>query len=294
VKFLIYRCLGPPAGGLADRFKGVISCFYLALATGRRLLVNWTYPCIITEGIKPNLYKWTYDETYYKLAGKSYKFFPFIDLFPEDYSNYFARQDLNRIFDVDCWVFQTNILFIEKFIHNPNFANFLFKYRNKTEPELFSIGFNRLFKTVDDLSALIENFAKKPEKKIGVHVRLGGSYTAWKDFEFYRGKYDDLLNKIFACCDHYLENQAPNFLICSDNQRVREDFLARYSGKVIMTPGDPFHIDRQNFDPETNIKGFKQALLDFYLLGECDEVVATFGNFARYGAYRTAKKLVFI
>ena len=60
---LIYNCesnvRGRMCGGMGDRFRGIITTFYLALVTGRRFQIYHPVPVPLQEALKPNLFDWT-------------------------------------------------------------------------------------------------------------------------------------------------------------------------------------------------------------------------------------------
>jgi len=58
-KYLVYFCDSPRGcGGLADRIKGIMSVYALALLTDRQLIINMTFPCRLDKYLIPNEVDW--------------------------------------------------------------------------------------------------------------------------------------------------------------------------------------------------------------------------------------------
>ena len=61
-RFLVYQCTKQnrhACGGLADRERGIISTFLLALQTNRTFVIDLDKPCKLEQFLVPNLYNWT-------------------------------------------------------------------------------------------------------------------------------------------------------------------------------------------------------------------------------------------
>ena len=61
-RFLVYQCTKQDrhaCGGLADRERGIISTFLLALQTNRTFVIDLDKPCKLEQFLVPNLYNWT-------------------------------------------------------------------------------------------------------------------------------------------------------------------------------------------------------------------------------------------
>lgn len=48
-------------GGLADRLKGIVTAFSLALATGRIFVIDWRTPHPLRRNLQPNEYNWMFE-----------------------------------------------------------------------------------------------------------------------------------------------------------------------------------------------------------------------------------------
>ncbi len=58
-KYLVYICENRGCGGIADRIKGIMSVYALALMTDRKLIVNMTFPCKLDKYLIPNEVDWS-------------------------------------------------------------------------------------------------------------------------------------------------------------------------------------------------------------------------------------------
>ena len=57
-RLLVYSCRKPPCGGVGDRLNGILSLFYIAIATERVLFIDWTYPDDLHKYLSPNKIHW--------------------------------------------------------------------------------------------------------------------------------------------------------------------------------------------------------------------------------------------
>lgn len=57
-KYLLYSCESSLCGGLGDRTNGIVTLFYVAMTTGRVLLINHPKPKPLTTVLKPNRVWW--------------------------------------------------------------------------------------------------------------------------------------------------------------------------------------------------------------------------------------------
>ncbi len=58
-KCLVYICEDRGCGGIADRIKGIMSVYALALMTDRKLIINMTFPCKLDKYLIPNEVDWS-------------------------------------------------------------------------------------------------------------------------------------------------------------------------------------------------------------------------------------------
>lgn len=63
IKLLVYTCRPEDiCGGLGDRLSGMISAFFLAIATDRIFLIEYTEPRNLTETLLPHMIEWNMNE----------------------------------------------------------------------------------------------------------------------------------------------------------------------------------------------------------------------------------------
>ena len=48
-------------GGLADRLKGLVTAFYLAVMTSRRFVIYWKSPVALENNLAPHKYDWSFE-----------------------------------------------------------------------------------------------------------------------------------------------------------------------------------------------------------------------------------------
>lgn len=254
MKYIVYNCTSYPSGGLADRLKGLISCYGLSKFTNREFILNWTYPFSLTDYLQPNKINWIprkIEGTYREIYAMD------IDLFNNN-------KDILKSGD-----FKEDIISIRTNIDFLNLYNYSFKEC-----------FNDLFKT-----NLIDK--SKFENLIGLSCRFGGKQSDWNDVNF--GKeisFDHITDKLLEISK---EKNIEKFFICSDSSKFLEHCKNKQL-KFISTQGTPQHIDYPGCTREAYHKTFE----DFLSLRECKHIYYIKGGFACTSALTSGKKAVCI
>lgn len=255
-KYVIYNCTEPPAGGLADRIKGLVSCYALAKLLDRQFIIDWTYPYRLQHTVNPGTINWLPRP----IQGTCKQYFAI------DQDNYYNFESLFNIdnaqdkFKEDITILRTNINFLYHLNQEHNFKS------------------------------LFEDLFAKPAlpfdtscNTIGVCARFGGNLSNWPDSDFNRTlKFNDVLNKISQLHATYPDKQ---IFVCSDSSKFI-DYI-KTETNVLVTPGITEHMDR----PGCSMQGFVKSFHDFFLLRQCDIIVSTKGGFAITAAISSGKKV---
>lgn len=60
-KYIVYRCRrGDLCGGIGDRLRGIMATFYLAIATGRAMMIDMDAPIPFDTVMHPTTFDWRY------------------------------------------------------------------------------------------------------------------------------------------------------------------------------------------------------------------------------------------
>jgi hypothetical protein len=259
VSYLIYTCTASPAGGLADRFKGLLSCYGLAKHLNREFMVNWTFPYKLTSVVQPNEIDWTT-----KPIEGTHKEYFFID--NENFNqlrSILENKQAEKLFTNDIVSIRTNI----------NFLNYFDLSFAETFDKLFK--FN--YKTVEQYI--------NPQT-LGVSCRFGGQQANWEG--------DPDFNKVVSFEYVYeeilrlkKETKAKNVFICSDSQLFL-NYCSENKLHFTTTQDNAEHIDRVS----CSFNGFRKSFTDFFILRECDTIISLKGEFAKTAALSKNKPII--
>jgi hypothetical protein len=141
-----------------------------------------------------------------------------------------------------------------------------FTYLKKmTNPEILKIIISQNFKLQFDLRERVEQFKKQhfSNYNIGVHIR-------YSDMKI---SLDQLYQQVVKVQQKY---KKANIFLATDSQKILQDFQNTYDNVIVtdkwFSPsGQRLH---QNWDEcPDKIENGRQALLDLYLLAECDSLI---------------------
>ena len=185
-KFLIYKCSRSNSlcGGWADRQKGMVSAFLLALVTNRRFGITMTTPCDVRKFYLPNEYNWIIRDE--DIEGKTRRTIRSIDS-----SNSFRRDlftmDFNAEYPEDVVFLTTNNEHSKAILANPLYQKSLPVWARQPLSPFFHDAWHILMKPSpllqDRLDSFLHslNFVTRTKRLVGLHVRVGQS-AQLKDF----------------------------------------------------------------------------------------------------------------
>jgi hypothetical protein len=157
-----------------------------------------------------------------------------------------------------------------------------------TEEEVLRHVIRERVTPVKDLRDQIDRFRREnfAEKTIGVHVRFSDRKDAYDSSYKY-------VNRFLA--------RYPNgaIFLATDNIAVEKDFKSRYKRVIVTTkwlPPAGVAIHRNDLPERRPLENAREALLDLYLLGECDALVcntlSTFSILAKLLSRATGDDLI--
>ena len=297
-KFLIYTIQRHPmyagsklVGGLADRLKGLISTFYIAVITGRRFVVHWPNPVGLQENLLPSKYDWRYEN--------ARKFLTEINsLHHIDLIDRSDILDETNAHDIESELFgNARIVLVNNNSYRIKALRRMMEQQYSEEPSygmLFSKGFRFLFQFVqkDDFEDSRERCRAaraEADKMAGVHLRTG-SGNGWRDPVL-----DDWKNYSLVMERAFKEAkaagaEAPVFYFFSDSVEAREAVAeTTWPHKVIVDLEQPSHMDRST---EFDAYSYNLTFHEFQMLSEMDMIVCGKGGFASLAALAGGKPLI--
>lgn len=270
-------------GGLADRLKGLMTVFYLAVLSNRRFVVHWDSPLNLEENLLPSRYDWRLRFAQ-RLVNASDEL-SHVDLVDrsEILDELDVDQQINKFFGNQIPVIiNINSFRITKYLPVlSEMAGAEISY-GEAFREAFQFLFNFVERPETESSRTkLNQFRADADLMVGVHLRTGAGNN-WNDPVL-----DDWLNYrlvLESAFKQATERGAVNpvFWFLSDSRRAREAVLSEeWPYRVYTEAVDASHMDRsQNVD----VLSHHQTFFDFELLAKSDFVVCGEGGFAPIAA----------
>lgn len=267
-----------PFQGYADRMKGVVTAFLMAVLTKRNLYVRWPYLPQLDTVIEPRLTPW--DEA------------P-----PETtFSRWWLKHEFAKDFpgsgDLAAWIDETvfenhDVALLEC---NQNFIPHFTAWLNAIDPgrelrsgPLFQALFHALFRLKPE-SAIQDSVdaLRQPLRDrfvIGVHIRAG-SNGQWKDPEF---ETEETLTRYETAVQSFVEANGhanPAIYLSTDSAKVKDKIRAGEMFRefeVFQQDIVPFHV---RYVGRANANVLRETIIDHYALSCCDHIFRGKGEFA--------------
>lgn len=291
-KTIIYQCESI-CGGLADRLRGIIMCYFLSILLNRQLIIDMAKPCPFTNYFQRNQYQWI-DANGYEVKGS------FRHIRSIDHNQQLANELQNNNFVKD-WSEYSNIelsinidffweIFSNKYLQNHFIIRMFVKGMTIDQinfQSLFSLFFQILFKPTKKIVQIVDQILENRSRKdlICTHLRIGKNPSNPHDYSF---PYQNNITKIFI--DFILEkeflkkNSLSSLFVTSDSLNSTNEILHSFPNQSFTNVGPILHIDlggNNNCD-----EGFSKVVSDFYLLGECSTLILTSSGFSGYANRR--------
>ena len=291
-KTITFDCVSI-CGGLGDRIRGLIMCYFLSILSNRQLIVNMERPCSFSNYFQPNKYQWIRSSEY-RYEGSVHR------IRAIDHNDEWVNELKNTPF-LEKWSdrnhirIEINLDFIGEIFSNkhyqshPIIAMFL-KEMSENEANyqtLFTLFYEILLRPTDRIIHVIDNLLinRSREHLICTHLRIGENPSNPRDHPFeYRHQIAQTIQD-FLSKNKFLER---NFLwslfVSSDSAQVTTQILERFPNRSFSVPGPILQIDLPtsvNCD-----EGFIKVVADFYLLSECQTMILTNSGFSAYANRR--------
>ena len=265
-------------GGLADRLKGAICGFYLALASQRTFFIHWTDPLPLERNLDPLNYDWRHHIGRGRFRQAQYaRILDFIDYGEEFDETYYA--DIEKKFFQDDQIIYLNT----NMLRTKFFQKLLIEQFNchTGREELIREGFRYLFqfKHMPAFAASrkkINALKHQSDKVFGVHLRTG-SGNGWHDGELDTWKsYEDVMDRAFLEANK-MGCEKPGFYFVSDSIRARKAVAeTKWPHSILVELEEASHIDRSQSDEHKHDLAFHE----FESLSNTDSIICGKGGFA--------------
>ncbi|XP_053385397.1 uncharacterized protein LOC123538540 [Mercenaria mercenaria] len=288
--FLVYKCDSSSyCGGWADRQKGIVSSFLLALLTNRTFIVDMTSPCKLKSFLLPNIYNWSMCTAFLEtVSKKNFSYFKYV------YGNTrkkFVNQIKSFNFDKN-WTKRVVIL---RF--NANTINGIRQHKqaktrlkwlmNVTNAEAMHLVLHTLFKPnqriLKDAVQFYDNRILG-RHLVCSHIRIGKNPSIPADNTRARKPNETV---IFEFLDRYDDDRKHAIYIASDSDDIKRHAEIRFKSFVNINR-TIVHIDRlgklRPFTKEA-CEGFYSVLFEQLILTLCDTLVLTPSGFGSTAAY---------
>lgn len=290
-KFLLIKGVA----GIANRVLCLLSGIVYAQIADRKLIVDWSDKLYSNDGsnIFPKLFTLSNvhqvieipnTDSVYPLIWKDNLHKPVTQVRKEHgYGFGGKKKNMLRLFPFIRYKFTINIgnlnyqekmlvrwsnsAEIQKLQHHLQKQNSELRFYN--EKDILKQLIRKHIKLNENIQKRISNFQKEnfSEKNIGVHIR----YTDRKN----------PFDKFYTIIDKIIEKSSTDYKIflATDNKVVERQFKDRYKEMIIVTkkwfPHNTNVLDRLHFHPDCpdKLENAIEALIDLYLLGNCDYLI---------------------
>ena len=271
--------------GLADRIKGIISTYAIALFSNRKFLINMNKPCNITDYLLPNEIDWNHSVESLVRENKLPKNFTSVRYTKENYLDY-KYYNMSDIYDmiikhnnVDVIYFSTNINWLFWFADSEILRNKILSLGY--QPKQIEISFvlkdwlQKLFKFAPELQSTFDKYSQMllPEENYEVYCAQIRTH-------------DDPEKRNLSIGYSYWNFIKNSFLTNNTNYRifVTSDFESIFQQaeyffgkeKVIYT-----QEANEHFAGVTKCENQMKTYLDFFLMSKCDKAIIGHGEFGK-------------
>ena len=288
-RFLVLRCRnrgGHRCGGLADRERGIISSFLLALQTGRTFAIDMDKPCELEQFLLPNLYNWTRCNSYIQsLPGSETEIIDvhnlrdkYFSLFKEPFTSQLSSPDGPKAVLIN-----TNIAPLQRILSENYIQKRVPWLKDFTIRELVVIIFNTLFVPSDRLIAALDSLQSMQSNHLlqCAHIRYGHSVDMPADpsFATSRGRVNTSHVTSFFIRNAQDRNMDSSVFIATDSSDIHRQMESQHKNYIRLNTTIS-HIEFSG-----SCDGFYSAILEQLVLTQCDVLVLSSSGFGSFAAY---------
>ena len=289
-------------GGTGDRFRGIISVFFLAMVTGRSFKLHSPYPAPYTTFFDKAYLDWEIDEA-------SASAIP-VDLSLmrlNKHKHYMKHLASGAATGKDLRV-QSNSFDVTDFaVAQPRLRDGI-KTMGLAGCNIscyYGCLWDLLFDPSKEARSMVARATEARKPYVAMQVRVSGPWAtglavqeSWRTHPAAFPYFWETLDRVFA--DPKYKNHS--LFVTTDAPKFIDVVKARYGHRVFLTPGEQFnHTDSSElhalkpekykaFDSAADkVEKFKLTLLNNYLLGEGDHMVMAQSGFGDTAFWRTKK-----
>jgi len=291
MNYLVYTC-DKKCGGLADRQKGMVGAYLLALLTDRKFVIDMTYPCEMEQFWIPNEYNWLECKEYALSVPdnevEEFRWFGKIQRkFMNNMNPYTVFQKKVVKLEINWYVYA----YIQKTLLKKKNVPELQWLVGATGEEIMTKMLKYLFRTVDRSNEEIRNFYAQHvqhRQLVCGHIRYGMNHT---DANFDRTRKGRANSSIILSYikEHYSDTSKYTVYIAADLDVIRAQ-AAKELPNYVNFNKTIVHVDKLGLSHDEGCEGFYFAVLEQDVLSMCDVLIISKSAYSQMAVYRREKE----
>lgn len=285
--------------GLGDRFRGIVSAYFIAVLSRRLLLIDWTAPIpLTTVFISPSQANFTYDP----------RLLPSVAPYNDSQvvsGNYYYQTDTHHVNTTTLFLDSVPLPNVTRWFTAPEYRrqnNFLLHRLSRLHPlppcVAIPLVLRNLFQSTPELQAAIRQRLLTPtlqklisvnnEPYIALHARLGyGLGELEKDARRFdlqragtslRGMARCFVDTALAHSNQYSSSSAPQFFLATDTPEfqplVASELAARLpTATLAYVDVDVKHLRDLSVDVGHDVATFMNTFLDLFLMSSATSII---------------------
>jgi len=288
-RFLVYQCRKQDrhdCGGLADRERGIISTFLLALQTNRTFVIDLDKPCELEQFLVPNLYNWTRCKSFIQSLPVNESKTLHMNNRRKEYPKLFNTSPTSEISSSNgpkVLNFQVNMAPLQRILSENDFQKRVPWLKDFTIREIIVIIYSTLFVPSGRVIAALDNLKSKQKNNLlqCAHIRYGQSVDIHQDkvVVHERGRFNTTALSSFFIRNAQDRHMESSVYIATDSSAIHRQMESRHKNYIRLSTTIS-HIDYSN-----SCEGHYSAILDQLALTQCDVLVLSFSGFGSLAAY---------
>ena len=312
VKYVRYVCTDPfvlfkprECGGWADRLKGILSTYALAMLLNRTFVIESTHPCELSQMLAPNKVNWLHNNLNNHSSSfdldLNYKLEMFEHYASADVLAEFKQLDKFKVINI-----YTGMRFSDAFAWNPLLRERIAEL-GIDKAEQFTL-YHQMYKWYGELFKLapgvVDKYDRlyarvKPKRDtflICLQIRVGQQTNQANrpDARFMSGKGE--LEKFWTLLDTEFVSKmgrSDNYriFVTSDHDDVKWEAEKLFGKeKIVYNADSSVHIDRDISDKQSNCEKVDSVAVEFHLMSSCDAMLVSHSGYGILAAWNRPNK----
>jgi len=284
-RFLVYQCRKRDrhdCGGLADRERGIISTFLLALQTNRTYVIDSDKPCELEQFLLPNLYNWTRCKSFVQSLPVNESKTLHMNNLLKDYPNLFNKSPTSEILSSNgpkVLNVHVNMAPLQRILSANNIQTRVPWLKDFTVRELIVIIYNTLFMPSGRLIAALDSLEIMKNNHLlqCAHIRYGHSADFPHDtiIAKARGRFNTTAVSSFFIRNAQDRHMESSVFIATDSPDIHRQMASQHKNYIRLSTTIS-HIDYSN-----SCEGLYTSILDQLALTQCDVLVRRVAAYTR-------------